>query len=127
LVPFPGWRGLRVDVEVPEDAGAAALEAAIAEARKEWPALEPAAATAAPPLPEPVFHPDKDYPEMAEPSVEYRQLAVVRAWNVIHWFYPYLHLIGDWDAVLPEFLARMEEAKSGRDCALTLAEVMTHV
>jgi C-terminal processing protease CtpA/Prc len=64
---------------------------------------------------------------MKEPSLEYRQLAVIRAWNVIHYFYPYLHLIGDWDAVLPEFLARMEQAKTFRDYALTLTEMMTHV
>ncbi|HYN19889.1 MAG TPA: S41 family peptidase, partial [Thermoanaerobaculia bacterium] len=130
LVPFPGWRGLRADVEVPEGAGSAALDAAIAEARKEWPALDPGipgGAGAPQPLPEAVFRPDRNYSDMAEPSLEYRQLAVVRAWNVIHRFYPYLHLIGDWDAVLPEFLARMEEAKTGRDYALMLMEMMTHV
>ena len=52
---------------------------------------------------------------------------MIRAWNVIHWFYPYLHLIGDWDAVLPEYLERMEGAKTFRDYALTLTEMMTHV
>jgi C-terminal processing protease CtpA/Prc len=123
-VPRPGWGGLHVDVQVP--AGADPLEAALAEARKEWPAV-PASAFAAAPLPEAVFRPDRDYPEMLEPNVEYRQLAVIRAWNVIHYFYPYLHLIGDWDAVLPELLARMEVAKTGKDYAFTLAEMMTHV
>lgn len=126
LVPFPGWRGLRADVELPENAGAQALEAALTEARKEWPAPEPTS-SAVQPLPEPIFRAEKNYSSMTDLTLEYRQLAVIRAWNVIHWFYPYLHLIGDWDAVLPEFLARMEEAKTSRDYALTLMEMMTHV
>lgn len=125
IVPFPGWRGARVDVEVPEGSGDAGLDAAVAEARKEWPALDPAAAVT--PLPDPVFRPDRAYGDMKEPDLEHRQLAVIRAWNVIHWFYPYLHLIGDWDAVLPEYLAKMEGAKTFQDYALTLTEMMTHV
>lgn len=124
VVPMPGWSGLHADVEVPEKDDP--LPAALAEARKEWPAA-PASSSAAQPLPEAVFHPDRDYPEMLEPGLELRQLAVIRAWNVIHYFYPYLQLIGDWDAVLPEFLARMEEAKTGKDYAFTIAEMMTHV
>lgn len=124
-VPFPGWRGVRADVELPAGSGASALDAAVAEARKTWPPVDRSASLA--PLPDPVFRPDRGYEDMKEPSLEYRQLAVIRAWNVIHWFYPYLHLIGDWDAVLPEFLGRMEEAKTFRDYALTMTEMMTHV
>ncbi len=125
IVPIPGWRGPRADVELPKGAGDAVLQAAVAEVRKEWP---PAVQTAAaPPLPDPVFRPDRAYADMKEPSLEYRQLAVIRAWNVIHYFYPYLHLIGDWDAILPEYLKKMEEAKTFRGYALTLTEMMTHV
>lgn len=126
VVPMPGWNGLRADVEVPEGDAGGAMQAALAEARKEWP-VAPAPSSAVQPLPEAVFRPDRDYPEMLEPGLEVRQLAVIRAWNVIHYFYPYLHLIGDWDAVLPEFLARMEEAKTGSDYALTLAEMTTRI
>jgi C-terminal processing protease CtpA/Prc len=126
IVPMPGWSGVHADVEVPEGDADGALRAAVAEARKEWPDVTVSSAVPQT-LPEPVFHPDRGYPGMQEPALEYRQLAVIRAWNVIHYFYPYLHLIGDWDAVLPEFLARMEEAKTGKDYALTIAEMMTHV
>jgi C-terminal processing protease CtpA/Prc len=126
VVPMPGWSGVHADVEVPEGDAEGALRAAAAEARKEWPEA-PVSSSVSQPLPEPVFHPDRGYPEMREPALEYRQLAVIRAWNVIHYFYPYLQLIGDWDSVLPEFLARMEEAKTGKDYALTVAEMMTHV
>lgn len=125
IVPFPGWRGGRADIEVPEESGDSGLDAAVAEARKNWP---PAVRTeAVTPLPDPVFHPDRAYEDMKEPDLEHRQLAVIRAWNVIRYFYPYLHLIGDWDAVLPEFLVRMEGAKTFRDYALTLSEMMTRV
>lgn len=124
-VPFPGWKGVHADVELPEGAGDAALEAAVAEARKTWLPVERTAA--ATPLPDAVFRPDRPYADMKETSLEYRQLAVIRAWNVIHFFYPYLHLIGDWDAVLPEFLEKMEGTKTFRDYALTLTEMMTHV
>ncbi|HET9225904.1 MAG TPA: hypothetical protein VFR31_04515, partial [Thermoanaerobaculia bacterium] len=124
-VPFPGWKGVRADVELPAGSGTAAFDAAVAEARKTWPAVDRSASLA--PLPDPVFRPDRGYEDMKEPSLEYRQLAVIRAWNVIHWFYPYLHLIGDWDAVLPEFLAKMEGATTFRDYALTMSEMMTHV
>jgi len=64
---------------------------------------------------------------MLEPELPYRLLAVVRLWNVIRLFYPYLELIGDWDAVLPEFLARMEKARSGRDYALAVREMAMRV
>ncbi|MFL6293668.1 MAG: S41 family peptidase [Thermoanaerobaculia bacterium] len=128
-VPFPGWSAPRADVVLPEGSGNGSsdtgLEAAVAEARKEWPPVDRSAPVA--PLPDAVFRSDRAYREMKEPSLEYRQLAVIRAWNVIHFFYPYLHLIGDWDAVLPEFLAKMEDTKTFRDYALTLTEMMAHV
>ena len=123
-----GGTGLHADVEAPPDDSAAALAAAIAEARKEWPSPKAAAPAATPSAPAvPVFRADKRYPEMTTPSLEYRQLAVVRAWNVIHWFYPYKPLIADWDAVLPEFLGRMEEATTARAYALTVMEMMARV
>ncbi|MEA2561522.1 MAG: hypothetical protein QOH06_3026 [Acidobacteriota bacterium] len=125
IVQIPGWRGPLSDLELPEGSGDAALQAAAAEARKDWPPV--VRTSAASPLPDPVFHPDRAYADMKEPSLEYRQLAVIRAWNVIHYFYPYLHLIGDWDAVLPEYLGKMEGAATTRDYALTLLEMMSHV
>src|SRR6185295_4583738 len=78
-------------------------------------------------LPGGVLRNDPAYPEMTEPDLPHRQLAVIRAWNVIALFYPYRHLIGDWDVVLPEFLARMENAATGRDYALGILEMMNRV
>jgi C-terminal processing protease CtpA/Prc len=126
VVPLPGWAGLAADVELPEGTSPeAAYLAALAEARR--PAAETRRDLSSAALPELVFRPDKNYPEMLEPDLPHRQLAVIRAWNVIHLFYPYLHLLDDWDAVLPEFLGRMETATTGKDYALTLMEMMARV
>jgi len=127
ILPMAGWPGVHADVELPAGASAdAAFAAAAAELEKDgW--GKPAGSAAAAPLPDAVFRPDESYPEMLAPDLAHRRLAVIRAWNVIHYFYPYLHLIGDWDAVLPEYLGRMEKADSGRDYALTLLEMMTRV
>jgi len=119
IVPMEGWPGLHADA-------AGDFTAAVAELKKDgWGEVPHAAAGA--PLPGPVFRPDKTYPEMLAPDLSHRRLAVIRAWNVIHFFYPYLHLLGDWDAVLPESLAAMEKADSARGYALAVLAMMAHV
>jgi C-terminal processing protease CtpA/Prc len=121
IVPRPGWSGPRADAELPPDAGDSALEgAALRLLREAWP-KSPAGSAA--PLPDAVWRPDPSYDGMTEPTAEYRLLGVFKLWNVFHYFFPYLHLTGDWDAVLPEFIARMEQARDGREYALTLAEM----
>ncbi len=125
LIPMPGWQGFHVDAEVPEGQSEAALSAALAEARRPPAAATPSGSIVS--LPDAVFRPDPTYPEMLEPDLPHRWLAVIRAWNVIYYFYPYLHLLDDWDAVLPGFLARMETAETGRDYALTIQEMMARV
>jgi C-terminal processing protease CtpA/Prc len=119
ILPQDGWPGPHADA-------VGDLETAAAELKKDgW--GKPAASGAAASLPGPVFRLDNTYAEMLAPDRAHRQLAVIRAWNIIHFFYPYLHLIGDWDAVLPESLAAMEKAESGRDYALAVMAMMAHV
>jgi C-terminal processing protease CtpA/Prc len=123
IVPAPGWPGLHADLEVPpSDSGQTdgALAAAQRLVRDGWPA-PPQSLPA--PLPEPVWRPDKPYAEMTNPSYDYRLLAVFRLWNVFHYFHPYLELAGDWDAVLPELIARMAAVSDGREYALAMAEM----
>jgi len=48
---------------------------------------------AAQPLPTAVFRQDKSYSDMRYPDREYRLLGLFRFWNVIHYFYPYKHLL----------------------------------
>ncbi len=74
-----------------------------------------------------VSRPDKSYKESEYPGKELRLLAAIRFWNVIHYFFPYKHLIGeDWDAVLERFLPRLEAARDAREYALALTEMATH-
>jgi C-terminal processing protease CtpA/Prc len=143
LVPEPAWSGLHADLEVPPAAPAPRPEDGAAATPDQDPALAAAiglAAGSAPPtgaagvggprlepLPQGVWRPDKAYEAMTAPDLGHRVLAVARIWNVIHDFYAYLELIGDWDAVLPEFLLRMESAAGARPYALAVAEMMTHV
>ena len=146
LVPEPGWTGLHADLVVaqaaavpaiPPENGAAAAphgnDPALAAAIELAGGSMPAGATAGAarpsfePLPQAVWHPDRAYETMSELDLGHRVLAVARIWNVIHYFYAYLDLIGDWDAVLPEFLLRMESAEGARPYALAVAEMMTHV
>jgi C-terminal processing protease CtpA/Prc len=145
LVPEPGWCGLHADLVVPQAAPAVRPEdGAAAATRNQDPPLAaaiglaaagpaPAAAPAGTseprcePLPPGVWRPDRAYETMSAPDLGHRVLAVARIWNVIHYFYAYLELIGDWDAVLPEFLLRMESAAGARPYALAVAEMMTHV
>ena len=74
-----------------------------------------------------IAKPDKAYEETPYPSRELRVLAAFRIWNVIHYFYPYKDLIGeDWDAVLREFIPKMERAKDKLEYTLAVAEMVTH-
>jgi C-terminal processing protease CtpA/Prc len=126
-LPLPGWPGVHADAEVdPGGPGGpdAALDAALQMART--PSVAPAPAPAAA-LPEAVFHPDRTYGEMLAPELPYRLLAVFRYWNVLHYFYPYKALIGDWDAVLPQLLTRMEGAEGARGYAEAVLEMSTRV
>jgi hypothetical protein len=74
-----------------------------------------------------VWRPDKTYKEKEYPRKELRLLAAIRFWNVIQYFFPYKHLIGEnWDAVLEGFLPRVGAARDAREYALVLAEMAAH-
>jgi C-terminal processing protease CtpA/Prc len=118
VLPRPGWNGLHADAEA---AGDDAMTAAALRLLQQ-PSQPPAGPVAA--LPELSWRPDPRRDGMTEPSLEYRLLAVIKLWNVFHYFFPSLALTdGDWDAALPEFLARMERVKDGREYALAVAEM----
>jgi C-terminal processing protease CtpA/Prc len=67
------------------------------------------------------------YPEMKDPDLPYRLLAAFRIWSVIDYFYPYKHLIGDWDAVLREFIPRFEDAADGEAYGAAVMEMTAHI
>lgn len=75
-----------------------------------------------------VSMPDKSYPQIKYPSLEYRLLAAFRIWNVIHHFFPYKHLMeSDWESVLREFMPKFERAKDALEYSLTVAEMISHI
>ena len=132
-----GWRAalrvsetiggpLRADVETREGQDPLAVALALAkDATRVEP--KPARAALAEAATAPEWHPDARYEKMAYPDAGYRLLAVYRLWNVIHYFYPYLELIGDWDAVLEEFVPRALAAADGNAYVLTMLEMATRV
>ena len=71
---------------------------------------------------------DKSYPEMIFPNAEYRLLALFRYWNVINYFFPYKHLIGDsWQTVLPRYIPKFEANKDAVDYQFTVRELVTEM
>ena len=71
---------------------------------------------------------DKPYPEMVFPTTEYRLLALFRYWNVINYFFPYKHLIGDsWETVLARYIPKFEANKDAVDYQLTVRELVTEM
>lgn len=71
---------------------------------------------------------DQPYADMVFPSNEYRLLALFRYWNVINYFFPYKHLIGDsWETVLQRYIPKFEANKDAVDYQLTVRELVTEM
>ena len=71
---------------------------------------------------------DATYVDMQYPPTEYRVLAAFRLWAVINYFFPYKEYMGeDWNAVLRQFIPRMEGAKDALEYNLTVTEMVTHI
>ncbi|XXF74907.1 S41 family peptidase [Myxococcaceae bacterium GXIMD 01537] len=127
---FPaGTPGLRADVSVPEAADSGeqgpAFQAALKLLRSGRPRSLARPASAEPALP--TWRADNAYESMEYPAPEYRLLAVIRFWNAMRWFHPDRAALGDWGAVLPEFLRRARAATNAREYALTLYALAARV
>ena len=71
---------------------------------------------------------DEPYAEMVFPNTEYRLLALFRYWNVINYFFPYKHLIGDsWENILTRYIPKFEANKDTVDYQLTVRELVTEM
>jgi C-terminal processing protease CtpA/Prc len=126
LVYEDGSGGLHADAIIAaDDSGVdAALQAALNVVRQ----FEIAPRHARPLPAHAAARPDEPYADMSYPPLEYRLLAAFRIWNVIHYFFPYQDLMGeDWDAVLREFIPKMETAGDAEAYALTVAEMMARI
>jgi C-terminal processing protease CtpA/Prc len=90
-------------------------------ARKAGPRSTPAASV-------PSWKPDLTYAESPYPPLEKRVLALFRFWSVIHYFYPYLPLMGDaWDDALAEFIPRFESASDEGAYAAAVSELAARI
>lgn len=120
---------LRVDAVLPRRARAEGKDETLQKALElvKKPAKKGKAREAAE-LPPARWQPDEKYADMLYPKREYRLLALFRMWNVIHFFYPYKHLLDrDWDGALSAFLPKFEKAKDAAEYALAVAEMSTLV
>jgi C-terminal processing protease CtpA/Prc len=69
------------------------------------------------------FH-DVPYADNPYPSRELRILAAFRLWGVLHYFDPYVALMGDqWDDILVEFLPKFSEAKDAAEYHQAVAQM----
>jgi C-terminal processing protease CtpA/Prc len=113
---------VELDAAAPE---AKVLEAAVRAARQHAAPRDPA--KAAKPR-HPTWSPDATYADEPYPSRERRMLALFRFWNVIHYFYPYLPLMGDaWERAHVDFIPRFEAAADAHEYALTVAELAARI
>src|SRR5262245_1838305 len=68
------------------------------------------------------------YPEMKAPNRAYRLLGLFRVWNVMHYFFPYKHLMDrSWDSVLTEYIPRFVDAEEPADYGLAAREFVAHL
>ena len=69
------------------------------------------------------FH-DMPYPDEPFPSRPMRILAAMRMWGVLHYFHPYVSMMGSrWDDVLVQLLPKFAEAKDAREYYLAASEM----
>lgn len=61
------------------------------------------------------------------PPLEMRVLSAFRLWSVIDRFYPYKHLIGDWDAAFAESIPNFLSASTRHDYVGAILELAAHV
>ena len=118
----------RADLELdPSLAVAKILEGAVRAAKRAGGPRRRAAAVASPAA-QPVWQKDATYDDAPYPSKERRMLGLFRLWSVIHYFYPYLPLMGHaWDEALADFVPRFEAAADAREYAFAVAELAARI
>lgn len=76
----------------------------------------------------PEFKHEAAYQQMITPDAGYRLLALYRFWNIIQYFFPYKHLIGeDWNKVLPEYIPAFVQANDSLSYRLTALSLIGRI
>lgn len=127
LINSDGSIDLQPDVTVAKSTtDDAALREALKAIQENRPGQRPTRSTAA--LTTHTTQKDEPYADMVFPNVEYRLLALFRFWNVVNYFFPYKHLIGDsWNTVLARYIPKFETNKDAIDYQLTVRELVTEM
>lgn len=123
--------GADVVVEPPVD-GAEGDDPAVAAARE---LIARALDEPLPPAGEPTpgeapalrWRPTPAYPEATAPDLGHRLLAGCRTWGVIRHFYPYLHLLDDWDGAFRSALPELAAAEGEEAYAEAILRLIAHV
>lgn len=76
----------------------------------------------------PEFKNERGYALMTSPDDGFRLLSLFRYWNMIQYYFPYKHLIGeDWNKILPEFIPKLLAAKDQRSYTLVCLELIARI
>jgi C-terminal processing protease CtpA/Prc len=76
----------------------------------------------------PVARRQPNYADTGYPTSAYRTLAAIQIWAAHNYLYPYKKLMNeDWNAVLDEFVQKLDAAKDENEYHLGIAEMLTHV
>ncbi len=76
----------------------------------------------------PEFQHEAPYRQMKTPDAGYRLLSLYRFWNIIQYFFPYKHLIGeDWNRVLPAFIPTFVNARDSLSYRLAALSLIARI
>ena len=76
----------------------------------------------------PEFKNEKSYSNMSFPDDGFRLLALYRYWNMIHYFFPYRHLMDeDWNKKLKEYITLFINAKNELDYELAAVKLIGEI
>ncbi|PWK69968.1 peptidase S41-like protein [Mucilaginibacter oryzae] len=75
----------------------------------------------------PVFQHEQDYALMKYPDAGFRLLCLFRYWNMIRYFYPYRHLTGNWNKVLPQFIPQFINDNNAQQYVLTTLALISSI
>lgn len=82
----------------------------------------------APGVKNPVITHENSYADIKTPDAGYRLLGLFRYWNIIQYWFPYKHLIGeDWKNVLNEFIPKVIEANDVTSYTLTIRRLIARI
>lgn len=76
----------------------------------------------------PVFKNENAHADIILPNEPYRVLALMRFWNIINYYFPYLYLIDQkWDTVLNTFIPRFVNVSSDYEYFRKIQELATQI